>query len=277
MSDPTNIVLIARKELRDAVRNRWFLLYALLFATLATALSSLSSMSASAHGQVGYGRTAAVLVNLVALMVPLMALSVGAAGIAAERENGTLAYLLAQPLDRMEVLLGKFLGLGAALIAALCGGFGVAAATLAISGAGGDAAGFVALVALSGVLALAMLAVGLLVSALAPRASTAGGVAVALWLVFVLLTDLGLLSGSLVFKLKAPQLLHAALANPLQVFKLWLFSRLNPSLDMLGPAGMYATTTYGAALPWLFAGALAAWVVAPLAAAAAVFARTSRP
>jgi Cu-processing system permease protein len=277
MTDPRNVGIVAAKELRDAIRNRWFLLYAGIFTVLAVALSFLSSLGVSAYGQVGYGRTAAVLVNLVALIVPLMALNVGAASIAAERERGTLAYLFAQPLDRGELLLGKFFGLAGALAAALAGGFGVSAAALAVVGARGDAGSFGTLVALSMVLALAMLAVGLLVSALAPRASMASGIAVAVWLAFVLLTDLGLMGGTLVFKLRAPQLLHLALANPLQVFKLAVLARLNPTLDMLGPAGMYATSTYGKALPWVFSGALTAWIVLPLGAAAAVFSRTSRP
>jgi Cu-processing system permease protein len=277
VSDPRNVAIVAKKELRDAVRNRWFLLYAGIFTVLAVALSFLSSLGTASYGRIGYGRTAAVLVNLVALIVPLMALNVGAASIAAERERGTLAYLLAQPLDRGELLVGKFIGLAIALAAALAGGFGISAGALAIAGARGDAASFGILVAFSMVLALAMLAVGLLVSSVAPRASMAAGISVALWLAFVLLTDLGLMGGSLVFKLGAPRLLHLALANPLQVFKLVVLLRLNPSLDMLGPAGMYATTTYGAGLPWVFAGALAAWVALPLSAAAAVFARTSRP
>lgn len=277
MSDPRNIAIVAAKELRDAIRNKWFLLYAGIFTVLSVALSFLSSLGSAAYGQVGYGRTAAVLVNLVALIVPLMALNVGAASLAGERERGTLAYLLAQPLDRGELMLGKFLGLATALAAALAGGFGVSAAALAIAGARGDAGSFGTLVALSMVLALAMLSVGLLVSSLAPRASMAAGIAVALWLTFVLLTDLGLMGGALVFRLGAPQLLHVALANPLQVFKLAVLARLNPTLDMLGPAGLYATATYGKALPWVFAGALAAWIVLPLSAAAAVLSRTSRP
>jgi Cu-processing system permease protein len=277
MSDPRNIAIVAAKELRDAIRNRWLLLYTAVFTVLSVALSFLSSLGAAAYGHVGYGRTSAVLVNLVALIVPLMALSVGASSIASERERGTLGYLLALPLDRAEIFLGKFLGLAVALASVLAGGFGISAASLALAGAGGDIGSFGTLVALSMTLALAMLAVGLLVSSLAPRASVAGGISVMVWLAFVLLTDLGLMGGSLIFKLGAPQLLHIALANPLQVFKLAVLERLNPTLDMLGPAGMYATTTYGHALPWMFAGAFAVWIVAPAVAAAAMFARTSRP
>jgi Cu-processing system permease protein len=277
MSDPRNVAIIVGKEVRDAVRNRWFLTYAGAFTVLSVALSFLSSIGAAAYGGVGYGRTAAGLVNLVALIVPLMALSVGATSIAGERERGTLAYLLAQPLDRGELLLGKYLGLSAALAGALAGGFGVCAGVLALTGTRGDIAGFGLLVLLSVALALAMLAVGMLVSCVAPSSSLASGVSVAVWLLFVVLTDLGLMGGSLVFKLRAPQILHIALANPLQVFKLAVLARLNPTLDMLGPAGMYATTTYGARLPWVFAGALSAWIAAPICAAAAVFRRTSRP
>jgi Cu-processing system permease protein len=277
MIDPRNVSILAGKELRDAIRNRWFLLYAGIFTALALGLSFLTSLGAGSYGRVGYGRTAAVLVNLVALVVPLMALNVGAASLASERERGTLAYLLAQPLDRGELLLGKFLGLSIALAAALAGGFGVSAGALAIAGARGDAGGFAVLVSLSVVLAIAMLAVGLLVSAASPRASMAAGVAVALWLTFVLFTDLGLMGSALIFKLGAPGLLDAALANPLQVFKLAALRRLNPALDMLGPAGLYATTTYGSALTWIFAAALGAWIAVPLGIAGLVLRRTSRP
>ena len=101
------VMLIARKEVRDALRNRWFLLYAAAFAGLAHALSRLALDGASLAGFAGFGRTAASLVTLVLLIVPLMGLTLGAASIAGERERGTLSTLLAQPIARVDVLLGK--------------------------------------------------------------------------------------------------------------------------------------------------------------------------
>ena len=56
MTDPRNVAIVAMKELRDAVRNRWFLLYAGIFTVLAVALSFLSSLGTAAYGQGGYGR-----------------------------------------------------------------------------------------------------------------------------------------------------------------------------------------------------------------------------
>ena len=55
--------------------------------------------------------------ELVLLVVPLMGLSLGALGLAAERERGTLDYLLAQPVSRAEIFLGKYVGLAAAMLA----------------------------------------------------------------------------------------------------------------------------------------------------------------
>ena len=120
------IAIVARKEVRDALRNRWFLLYAAAFAVLALALSRLSLGDTSAAGFAGFGRTAASLVNLVLLVVPLMGLTLGAASLAGERERGTLPMLLAQPVTRREVLLGKYAGLAQAQGAALALGFGLA-------------------------------------------------------------------------------------------------------------------------------------------------------
>ena len=128
------IATLADYELRSSLRNRWFLLYALAFALLAVALSGLSLTGAGMFGFAGFGRTAASLINLVLLIVPLMGLTIGAQSLASEREKGTLAYLLAQPVSRAEVLWGKFVGLGMALLAALLLVFGLSAAMIGWQG-----------------------------------------------------------------------------------------------------------------------------------------------
>ncbi|MEZ4637033.1 MAG: hypothetical protein R2856_19120 [Caldilineaceae bacterium] len=74
----TNILTLANYELAASLRNRWFVLYTLIFALLATALSTLSLSGAGTFGFAGFGRTAASLINLVLLIVPLMGLTIGA-------------------------------------------------------------------------------------------------------------------------------------------------------------------------------------------------------
>ncbi len=265
---------LAQKELRDALRNRWFLLYTVAFLGLALGLSALSRAGAGMTGMAGFGRTAASLVNLVLLMVPLMALTVGAQSLAGEDERRTLSYLLAQPLSRAELFVGKYLGLALSLLATLAIGFGLAAAVLGTQDAG-DPMGYLALVGLAFLLALVMLSTGFLISAWSRRAGVAVGIGLFLWLIFVFLGDLGMMGTAIVLRLPVDGLLWFSLSNPLQVFKLAAISNLQANLEMLGPAGIYAAQTYGETLSYLLAALLGLWVLAPAALAYARFATRS--
>lgn len=264
---------IAGKELRDALRNRWFLLFSILFGALATALSYLSMAGSGLEGMAGFGRTAAGLINVVILIVPLMALTCGANVIAGERDRGTLEYLLAHPVGRGELLAGKFIGAAAALLASLTLGFGVSLLAVACHGRGQEIGGYLALVLATYLLALAMLSVGVLISVICRRGSMATGAAIVTWFSLVFLTDLGLMGSAIVFRLRVEQLFGLSLINPMQVFKMSVLGSIHASLDALGPAATYATQTYGDRLVWLFVGALALWTVVPAAAACLIFSR----
>src|SRR5690606_5889557 len=209
------------RELREAIRSRWFILYTVAFALLGLAVSFVSAAGSGSAGLSGFGRTTAGLINLVLLVVPLMALTAGAGSIASDRERGMLAYLLAQPVSRPEVLLGRYLGLAGSLLACISLGLGACAGTLAWNGAGVTAPSLLWLVGLSFGLALGMLSVGLLVSVLARKASVAVGTAVFLWLTLVFVTDLGIMAGALAMRLRIEELFALSLVNPLQVFKMW--------------------------------------------------------
>ncbi|MFO0839937.1 MAG: ABC transporter permease subunit [Phycisphaerae bacterium] len=269
------ILILARKEFRDALRNRWFILYAVCFAALSLGLSSVALAGTGRFGLAGFGRTAASLINLALLIVPLMGLTLGAVALAGERERGTLETLLSQPIRRSEVLLGKFVGLAAALAGALASGFGVTGAVLGAYGASAHAAQFVGLFALSVALGWSMLSVGFLISALARKTTLALGMAVFVWLGLVFLGDLGLIGGAMAMQMTPGELLACALVNPLTVFKIFAISGMHRSLDLLGPAGLYASQTLGAALTPLLAGILAAWIALPLVLTSGVFARRS--
>jgi Cu-processing system permease protein len=262
--DASNILTLAQKELRDSLRNRWFLLYTAAFISLTLALSALALSGSDIAGFAGFGRTAASLVNLVMLIVPLMALTTGAQSLAGEQERGSLVYLLAQPVNRAEVLLGKYLGLALALLAALTLGFGSSGLVIALSG--GDTAEpgvYLQLVLLAFLLALVMLSVGFLISAFSRKASVAVGVSLFLWLVFVFFGDLGLMGAAVALKarLAIGELFALSLINPLQVFKMAAVLDIHTTLDILGPAGIYAVQTYRDNLMVFLVAILSAWAI----------------
>lgn len=271
----TLVWTLAQRELREALRNRWLWLFAAGFAVLALALSRASLSSAGYTGLGGFGRTAASLVNALLLFVPLLGLIVGAGTIAADRERGTLMYLMAQPVTRGEIFLGKALGASIALAAALALGFGLAALGLAGAG-GGDPEAFLSLAGFTFLLAVALLGVGFVISAAVRRAATASGVALLAWLGLVFLSDLGLIGATLTMRPAPPALLAMLLANPLQTFKVAAIFSLRSTLDALGPVGQYAMHRFGDGLPALFLVILLAWIALAFGLAFLLFRRLER-
>lgn len=256
--------IVGEKEIRSALRNRWFLLYTGLFLVLSVAFSTTAMSGSTLTGQPGFGRTSAGLMNLMLLIVPLIGLTIGAQAIVAERENRFLEYELAQPLRPVEVYLGMYLGAAASLCLVLGFGLGMAGMVMGLRGGTADIGDFLLLVLLTMLLGLGMLSVGFLVSSFAPRTAAALGIALTLWLLFVMLGDLGLMGSAAVMKMTPGTLLGLTLLNPLDTYKLAGVNLMQSSLEVLGPAGAYAIDHIGSWLTALVLALLVFWIVAPL-------------
>ena len=262
--DWVTVSTIAMRDARAGLRNRSFLLYAAMFLILSVAFSWVALAGSDLTGQAGFGRTSAGLLNLMLLMVPLIGLTIGAQAIVGDRQDRSLDYLLAQPVSPLEVYAGKYLGAASALVLMLVFGFGWSGVVMALRGSAGRTSDFLLLTVLTILLGLAMLSVGFLISSFSPQTSAALGIAVSLWLGLVILGDLGLMGSSLVMGLRPDTLLALTLANPLDTYKLLNVELLHTSLEVLGPAGMYATDRFGAGLAPLLMSMVAVWVVLPL-------------
>jgi Cu-processing system permease protein len=152
-------------------------------------------------------------------------------------------------------------------------GFGFSALILVWRAGGTGVGGFAVLVGFSSALAVAMLSVGILISVLSRRSGMATGIGLFVWLSLVFVSDLGLMAGTVLFRLRVQEVFYAGIANPLQAFKMAVLSAMNTTLDVLGPVGVYASQTVGDHLLWILAAVLAAWAVIPLTVAAIVFTR----
>jgi len=124
----TPLLLVARQELLLAARARSLQIFAVVFAVLALGVAGSGYVLTGGVGVQDFARTAASLVQLVLLVVPLMALLLGVVTLSGE--PGSLELLFAQPLARRDILLGKLLGLLVALVGAEALGFGAAGALI---------------------------------------------------------------------------------------------------------------------------------------------------
>ena len=256
------IRVIAAKEFRDRIRNRWVLAVALIFALFALAIAYFG---ASQQGEVGFRSidvTVASLVSLVIYLVPLIALILGYDAIVGEKERGSLELMLSMPITRFEILLGKYLGLAAALAISTVLGFGAGLLPLVSDFSASDAfhyAGFVGSAILMG---LAFLSVSMLVSVLAMDRVRASGVAIALWFFFVLIFDL-LLMGALVMsqgRLGSGTFAAILMLNPVDVFRLMNIFSSEQVQNMYGLATVMPERLTD---PTVLLAIMLAWIVVP--------------
>ncbi len=261
------ILILAHREVLNALRNRWFITFAVAFAALALGLSWLGLAGVGKYGLSGFGKTTASLINLVLFLVPLTGLVMGATNVAGERENDALLFVMSQPVSLTEVLLGKFLGIGAALAAALLIGFGISGYVIALKGGTAHLYSYFQLIGFTLALALCMLSLGLLLAMLFKRAESAIGISIFVWLLLVVVSDMALVGSVMFFKLHVKQLFALSLFNPLQVFRLGALIAIRGSLEILGPVGTYAMRSYGSILPGMLFFLLALWTAVFLTAA----------
>ncbi|HEY7576112.1 MAG TPA: ABC transporter permease [Acetobacteraceae bacterium] len=269
------IGIIAAKEVRDGMRNRWVVAITLLLAAFALTLAFLG---AAPTGAVKVSPVAVTIVSLSSLtifLLPLIALLLSYDAIVGEVDRGTMALLLAYPVTRWQVVLGKFIGHTAILAFATAIGYGAAGAILALTD-GGDAAtwpAFVLLVGTSILLGTVFIAVGYLVSALVRDRGTAGGIAIGVWLLFALIYDmvlLGVLVADQGRNVTAGMVNWLLLLNPSDAFRLFNLAGTPGVSSFSGLAGL---TDQMRLAPATLVVALGLWVAVPLAATIGVFSR----
>jgi Cu-processing system permease protein len=265
-------------ELRLAVRNRWVLLATATLTLFALALAFVGSSPSGALKTDALTLTAVSLATLSVYLVPLIALLLTYDAVAGEIERGTLALVLATPIGRAELLVGKFLGAFGVLAIAIIVGYGLAGgAVVAINGlTPAGLLNWARLMSTAILLGAVFLALGIALSSASLRAGTAAALAIGTWLVLVVLYDLALLGaiiidgGGVFTKTVFPLLV---LANPGDAFRLFNLATVDAGVPVAGLDGLATTLPFPPATALI---ALAAWL-GVMSFASIVLVRRVRP
>lgn len=270
------VCTIIGKEIRDGLRNRWVLATSLLLAALALALGLLGSSPTGAVKVDPLTVTVVSLSSLSIFLVPLIAMLLAYDAIVGEIDRGTMALLLSYPVSRWQVIVGKFIGHLAILAIATGAGYGSAGLALQWIHGGMDASAwkpFALLIGASVLLGASFLAMGYLVSTLVRERATAAGIALGVWLFFVVIYDMGLLGVLAADQGRhvTPDLLNALLlANPSDVYRLLNLTGFENISMYAGMAGVSDQARLS--VPLLMAAQLL-WIAVPFLLAAVCFRR----
>lgn len=267
------LVAIAAEEFRRVVESRWLFAFAALLTAMVLGLSFFGLVQSGEVGFQGFDRVTLSLLNLVLFVVPLVGLLLGVTSLTGD--TNLLPLLLAQPVRRRDVLLGKALGLVAALSAAQAAAFGAGGIVVATQAGAHHVPGFVVLTLLSMVLGALMVATGLALAAAWPERLRAVIGAVLSWLAMVVLYDLAvfgvtsLLAGVPLQRV----LLPALLLNPVDLVRVLVVFTVG-SGALFGPTSAVLMQWMGTSLGLAVGlGALLLQTLVPLAVAVWLFER----
>jgi len=260
------ILVVAAKEFKDGLRNRWVAGITVVLALFAIAISYFG---AAASGIVGFTSLSTTIVSLSSLaifLIPLIALILAYDTIVGEEEQGTLILLLTYPLKRSELLAGKFVGHAAMMALATLLGFGSSGLLIAV---------FSEQVALqelllaysifivtSILLGWAFIALAYLVSVVSSEKSRASGMALIIWFALVFVFDL-LLLGLLVATGGAigdDLFGWLLLLNPTDIFRLINLGSFEATQVQSGLASIADRRMIQPAVLW---SGLLGWIVVP--------------
>jgi len=264
---------VAADALQRVTGTRAVQMFALLFAAMALALSYFGLAGQRTAGFQGFTRVTASLSNLVVYVVPLIALTVGVTEVTGRRKH--LSVILAQPVLRWEVLLGSYIGVAGALVAALAIGLGGAGLLIAIQTNASSLGGYLVLMATSVGLLLAFLSLAFLIGVVLLDRLKAMAAALVAWFAAVVGYDLFVIGVSSLLKGVALKsiLLPAILLNPVDITRVLVMLSSGRGA-LFGPAGAVLVDVMGRPPGAIAAGsALLAQIVAPLVIAVLVFRR----
>lgn len=259
------IRFIARQELIVNIRNKWTIIFAIVFGLLISAISYAGIMAEGFSGVQSFTRTSVSILNLVLYIVPLIALIMGT--ISFTGDKGSMELLYSQPVSRSEVLVGKVVGLFFSIALSMISGFFVSGALIASINGTEGLGRYSIFVLLSLLLALVFLCIAVMVATLYRRKSKAFGIALFLWFFFVLFYDVMAIAGSILFSGQSANrfLFLSLFGNPVDMVRVATLIILE-NVTIFGAAGAALLRFLGGSTAGiiLLITTLVLWIVIPM-------------
>jgi len=268
------VLLIARQELVLHRRNRWVLLFAIVFASLSLAIAYFGMITSGYSGFQDFIRTSASLINLGGFLLPLFALLLGVFSFMSQREY--LEILATQPVSRRQILIGKYLGLLLAVLIAAALGFGLPGVVISIAIGVEGAGSYLMVVLYSCLLAVVFAGVAVLIAVLSGGKPIGLGIAIAVWIFYELVYGLLMLATTLYLPpaITKTVLLVGLGGNPVDAVRVLSLLQVGGP-ELYGPAGATLIKLTGSAATSTAVGlaVVLVWIAVPLLVATWVFRR----
>ncbi len=240
-----NLALIAKLDIKESMRSRWFLVYLLVFGGLMALFFITGITDSVVMGFTGLSRLLLVYMQVTIVILPIFILITTVKSISADRESAILEYMLSFPVSLRDYYWGKMAGrffitftpVFLALVAGVVWGL--------IKGAEVPWGIFLIYSAFIFALCAAFLGIAFFISTIVKNHDVALGSSFVVWMVLLAFLDIALIGLMLQNRWSDELIISIAMLNPLEVFRVGAIVLFDPELTVMGPVAYYLLDTFG--------------------------------
>jgi ABC-2 type transport system permease protein len=241
----THLYHIAKADIGESMRSKWFLVYTIVFGTIMVGLLVSGLTESRIMGFTGLSRLLVTYIQITMAILPIFILITTVRSVVGDKEAGVYEYMLSLPVGLAAWYWGKLIGrfiivfLPVVLAMFLTVFWGM------VKGVEIPWGQVVLYVGLLAALITSFLGIGMLISTLSKSTDVAQGAAFMIWLFLLLFLDLILLGVLIREGLPSETAITIALVNPLQSFRTAAMLLFDPHLVLLGPSAYIILDMFG--------------------------------
>ncbi len=239
------LIQLARADIGESLRARWFLVYTIVFGGVMVGLFASGLTESRIMGFTGLSRLLVTYLQITMAILPIFMLITTVRSVVGDREAGVFEYVLALPVGIGAWYWGKLAGRFLVVFLPVFGAMLVAVAWGLIQGVTIPWFQVLFYTGLLASLAWCFLGLGMLISTMSRSTDVAQGAAFMTWLFLLLFLDLILLGALIQEGLPAESAVAIALINPLQAFRTASMLLFDPQLVLLGPSAYVILDNFG--------------------------------
>lgn len=127
---PNPVWIIANKELKDSLRNRWVSVITFIFMLLSFSVTFAGSAISAELALPNLPSLITSLSTMTVFIIPLAAILLSYDAYIGEEEAGTMLLLLSYPLTKQQIFIGKLVAHSGIMLAAISLAFGCSAVAM---------------------------------------------------------------------------------------------------------------------------------------------------
>ena len=238
-----NLLLIAYLDLKESIRAKWFIVYALVFGGLIALFFIAGITESQVMGFSGLSRLLLMYIQVTIVILPIFILVTTVRSISGDRDSHILEYMLSFPISLKEYYWGKvfgrfitvFLPVFIAMVFAIVYGL--------FKGAEVPWSIFLLYTGLLFSMSSAFLGIAFFISSIVKSSEMALGISFFVWIFLLAFIDIALISLMMQQRINTELIIGIAMVNPMEIFRVAAISLFDPELTVMGPVAFYILDT----------------------------------